>query len=139
VPCPDVFVQDVPSAVRRRGLEFADFLDPRRAAVLDDAHCVRLNHEAFFFADAESRDRFVAEPLRWCGLLTDPVTKRRFRPGASSESVEHAGVTYWFEMACDADVFAKDPEMYRLFRWVMEPKAGAAAAPSEPAERKPDA
>jgi len=126
VPCPDVLVQDVPAAVCRRGLSFSDFLDPRRPAVIDDEHCVRLNHEAWFFEDTESRDRFLAEPLRWCGLLTDPVTKRRFRPCESSVSVEHAGVRYWFEMACDAEVFKADPEMYRLFRWVMEPEAGSA-------------
>ena len=127
MPCPDVLVQDVPAAVRRRGLSFSDFLDPRRPAVLDEDHCVRLNHEAWFFADTESRDRFLAEPLRWCGLLTDPVTKRRFRPSASSASVEYAGVTYWFEMACDVAVFEADPEMYRLFRWVMEPEGGSAS------------
>ena len=121
-------MQDVPTAVRRRGLSFADFLDPRRAAVLDDEHCVRLNHEAWFFADAESRDRFAEDPLRWCGLLTDPVTKRRFRPCSNSASLRYDGVTYWFEEASDAEIFEADPEMYRFFRWVMEPE-GPAAAP----------
>jgi YHS domain-containing protein len=124
-------VQDVPAAVVRRGLSFQDYLDVGRPAVLDAEHCVRLNYEAFFFADATTRERFLAEPRAYCGLLTDPVSKRRFRPCASSEQAEHAGVTYWFEEPANRARFEADPEMFRLPRWVMPPKGGSEA--SQPA------
>ena len=126
-------MQDVPAAVVRRGLSFQDYLDVSRPAVLDAAHCVRFNYEAFFFAGDETRARFLAEPLTYCGLLTDPVSKRRFRPCASSERVEHGGVTYWFEEAAHRAQFEMDPDMYRLPRWVMPKKPEGKAEPAGPA------
>jgi YHS domain-containing protein len=119
VPCPDVFVQDVPGAVRRKGLSFQDYFDPRLPAVLDDGHCVRLNYEAWFFADAAGRERFLANPLASCGLLTDPVSKLRFRPRADAASARHGEVTYYFESEEHRLLFEQDPERYRLPRWAM--------------------
>jgi YHS domain-containing protein len=119
VPCPDVFVQDVPAAVLRRGLVFQDYFDPRCAAVIDAEHCVRLNYEAWFFADAAGRERFLADPLAYCGILTDPVSKRRFRPAAGAPSAESGGVRFYFECAETREQFEQSPEMYRLPRWSM--------------------
>jgi YHS domain-containing protein len=119
VPCPDVFVQDVPSAVNRKGLIFQDYFDPARPAVLDAAHCVRLNYEAWFFADDAGRQRFLANPLASCGLLTDPVSKQRFRPAADAPSAECEGVTFYFENGANRDFFVGDPERYRLPHWKM--------------------
>jgi YHS domain-containing protein len=117
VPCPDVFVQDVPAALVRKGLTFQDYFDPRRPAVIDAEHCVRFNFEAWFFADAEGRARFLADPIAYCGLLTDPVSRKRFRPAAGSTPLAHGGVTWFFECGSTRETFARDPELYRLPDW----------------------
>ena len=50
MPCPDVFVQDVPAALLRKGLRLACYMDPTRTAMLDESHAVRVNYETYFFA-----------------------------------------------------------------------------------------
>jgi YHS domain-containing protein len=112
-------VQDVPAFLRERGLAFADYLDARKPAVIDAEHCVRLNWEAFFFGDAWERERFLSDPVTYCGLLTDPVSRRRFRPHADSPRSVHAAVTYFFETAESRDEFERDPDAYRLPGWKM--------------------
>ena len=119
MPCPDVLVQDVPAAVNRKGLSFQDYFDPARPAVLDARHCVRLNYEAWFFADDRSRDRFAADPLANCGLLTDPVSKQRFRPQRGAPLAHHGGVAFYFESDANRALFEQDPERYRLPHWQM--------------------
>jgi len=119
VPCPDVFVQDVPAFVVKKGLAFQDYLDGRRPAVLDAAHCVRLNWEAFFFGDLWERERFLSDPVTYCGLLTDPISRRRFRPRADSPRFPHDKVTYYFESEANRALFEEDPERFRLPGWTM--------------------
>ena len=119
MPCPDVFVQDVPEFVRKNGLEFQDFLDERHAAVIDAEHCVRLNYEAYFFGDPWSRERFLADPQLYCGLLTDPVSKRRFHPASDAHRLQHEGVSYYFEDEANRALFEAEPDRYRLPGWAM--------------------
>ena len=119
MPCPDVFVQDAPEYARRAGLNFRDYLDERQEALLDEEHCVRLNYEAFFFGDLWSRDRFLSDPWMYCGLLTDPVSRQRFRPSSSSPRARHEGVTYYFENEAQRTEFDADPEVFRLPGWKM--------------------
>lgn len=112
-------MQDVPTFVRATGLSFVDYLDERRPAVIDAEHCVRLNWEAFFFADAWERERFRSDPLLYCGLLTDPISRQRFRPRASSPRATHEGVTYFFESEDNRSAFEVAPERHRLPGWKM--------------------
>lgn len=101
------------------GRGFADYLDARKPAVLDAEHCVRLNWEAFLFGDAWESERFLSDPVTYCGLLTDPVSRQRFRPSADSPRSVHAGVTYFLQSAESRDEFERDPEAYRLPGWTM--------------------
>lgn len=119
MPCPDVFVQDVPTFVRKKELTFQDYLDRREAAVIDEEHCVRINYEAFFFGNQWTRDRFLSDPVKYCGLLTDPVSRQRFRPVESSPRARHEEVTYYFASEESRAVFKEDPEVYRLPGWKM--------------------
>jgi len=112
-------VQDVPYFARRMGLELPGYLDQTRPAVLDEAHSVRLNYEAFFFASEQNRARFLADPVAHCGLLTDPVSKRRFRPRPDSPRAEHLGVTYFFQSRRSRERFARRPDDFRLPGWSM--------------------
>ncbi len=112
-------MQDVPQFVARKEIPLRDFLDRREAAILDAEHCVRLNYEAYFFAGAWTRERFAADPVRYCGLLTDPVSRERFRPKEASPRARHEGVIYYFESAQNRDEFELDPETYRVPGWSM--------------------
>ena len=119
MPCPDVFVQDVPTLAKRAGIELMDFLDSRHPAQLDEEHSVFLNFEAYFFGDLWNRERFLSDPLRYCGLLTDPVSKRRFRPNEDSPRARHEQRTYYFEDESHKLRFEEDPQAYRLPGWKM--------------------
>ena len=119
MPCPDVFVQDVPEFIRRKKLTFTDYLDERQPAILDAEHCVRLNYEAFFFGDLWTRERFASDPWRYCGYLTDPVSRERFRPSEGSPRTRHEQVTYYFQSEDNREIFKEDPEVYRLPGWKM--------------------
>ena len=129
-------MQDFPTLLERYGLEIAGYFDVSRPAVLDERHHVRLGYEAFFFADRAGRDRFIARPLAYCGLLTDPVSKRRFRPTGSSPSARHDGVTFYFETRANRDRFEAMPESYQLPGYVMEP--GGRSAEGGPPAGEPD-
>lgn len=112
-------MQDVPAFVVKKGLTFDDYLDARKPAVLDAEHCVRLNWEAYFFGDLWEKERFLADPTVYCGLLTDPISRRRFRPTKDSPRFQHERVTYYFESESNRALFERDPEQFRLPGWKM--------------------
>ena len=60
---------------------------------------------------------FEEDPLRYCGLLTDPVTKERFRPTKAELSCEHEGVRFYFSSAESLARFRA--EAHALPGWVM--------------------
>ncbi len=107
-------MQDVDAYLVRRGIEIACFFDPLRRAVLDDRHQVRLNYEAFFFSETTMVEEFRADPVRFCGLLTDPVSKRRFRPKSSSPRIEFEGVAYYFETRETHERFRRRPHAHAV-------------------------
>jgi YHS domain-containing protein len=98
--------------MNRDNLRVPCIVDPTRVARIESESAVRLNWEVFFFCDDAARARFLRDPLRWCGALTDPVTLQRFVPEASSPREEHNGHAYYFASAKNRDVFASDPASY---------------------------
>ncbi len=80
--------------------------------MLDAAHEARVNHETYYFSSPAARARFVADPLRWCGRVTDPVSERRFRPTAASPRASWRGRPYYFGSAATRDRFLADPARY---------------------------
>jgi YHS domain-containing protein len=103
-------VQDPQIQLQELGLTIPDALDPRKAAVLDAAHRSFVNYETFFFADEADKRRFDADPTASCGVLTDPVTKQRFRPGSDSPHGEYQGRAYYFLTAESKAAFDKTPD-----------------------------
>ena len=96
----------------RDSLRVPCIVDPTRVARIESESAVRLNWELFFFCDDEARSRFVRDPLRWCGALTDPVTLRRFVPEATSPRAEHDGTVYYFTSVENRNVFTSKPAEY---------------------------
>lgn len=107
-------MQDVPGYVKRTGLQFACYMDPDRTAVIDGAFAARLNYETYFFADSAARETFRADPVQFCGMLTDPVTKQRFRPSDASPSYTHEKVLYLFESLDTYEAFVSMPNKHML-------------------------
>lgn len=85
---------------------------PERRAQLIPAMRVQLNHEIFYFSGAEARSRFLKDPTRFCGLLTDPVSAKRFKPTPKSPRLEWDGRTYYFQTVATRATFRKEPGKY---------------------------
>lgn len=107
-------MQDVPAALNRKQLSFSGYMDPTRPAIIDEAHSARVNYETFLFADTANEQLFSGDVVRFCGLLTDPISKQRFRPTVESPYTEHEGVLYYFESESGRDMFERAPEDHRL-------------------------
>lgn len=107
-------MQDPQIQLLELGLTVPDLLDPGKSAVLDIAHRSFVNYETFFFADEADKRRFDADPTVSCGILTDPVTKERFRPGSASPRTTFGGRTYVFFTAASKAAFERNPEAVAL-------------------------
>ena len=107
-------MQDPQIQLLELGLAIPDALDPKESAVLDAAHRSFVNYETFFFADEADRRRFDADPSASCGILTDPVTKERFRPGIASPRTTFSSRAYYFLNEANKVAFEKNPEAVAL-------------------------
>jgi YHS domain-containing protein len=107
-----VFVQDPQIQLLDLGIPIQDAVDPSRPAVLDPGHRSFVDYETYFFADEADKRRFDADPSASCGILTDPVSKLRFRPGSNSPRMQFAGRTYIFFNEANKATFEKAPEAF---------------------------
>ena len=105
-----------------------------KLAALDPAHRAFVNHEVFFFSSRSLRKLFLGDPLRWAGVLTDPVSGLRFQPDRAAPKASYAGRDYYFSSAETEATFRSDPAMYQDAKRAM-PKA--AASQEEPASSAP--
>ena len=121
-------MRDPETYLTARGIALLDHLDAKKSAQVDSLHRVRLNYEFYFFADEEERAGFVRDPIAACGLLTDPVSRTRFRPTPQSPRTEHAGIPFYFESAANLHAFAAMPDSFLLPRPRMQPLAPAPPA-----------
>jgi len=121
-----VFGEDPAPYLEELGVELPGFLDPEASAVLDADHVAFVNWEAYFFSTPALRDEFLRLPERYCGLVTDPVSRERFRPDESSPRLDHGGRPYFFRSEETLATFRESPEMYALPRHeMMEPAPDA--------------
>jgi len=124
-------VQDPEIYLNELGIQVNDLFDPTRPAVLDAAHRSRVNFENFFFADTAGKARFDADPIAQAGVVTDPVSRQRFRPAPSSPRLLHDGRPYVFFSEESRAAFVASPEMYAEPDYKMLP----GATPEESGER----
>ncbi len=94
----------------------ADPVDPRRTASYDPKLRVFLNQEAYFFAGIDTKKRFLADPLRYSGLLTDPISQTRFKATPFSPKTTYKDHTFYFESKLTQRQFAVSPTDYALRR-----------------------
>jgi hypothetical protein len=84
-------------------------MDSTKLAVLDKEHSTRIGYETFFFADLDAKKKFDLNMARYCGAVTDPVTKQRFVPGDASPHMYSGACEFFFESDSTRRVFAMMP------------------------------
>ena len=65
------------------------------------------------FASAAEKDLFRKAPLRYAGLVTDPITMERFRPTASSPKTTYGGRLYYFSADSTRAQFLANPVLHQ--------------------------
>jgi YHS domain-containing protein len=105
-----VFVQDPQIFLNQLGVELACAVSDDRAAVIDESHRRQINWEVYFLSGDDAATTFDANPLQYCGLVTDPVSKTRFRPGDDSPRTVYQDRVYYFETAANLEQFNEMPE-----------------------------
>jgi len=97
-------------------------VDPQRETPIDAAHRIQVNQEFYYVADDAAKARFLDEPHRYTGQVTDPVTLKRFQPDASSPRRSFGGRLFYFESDETVARFDADPRTYGTPRTGMREK-----------------
>lgn len=93
------FVQGPEIWLKNLGLEVPCVVDKDKPALLDVEHRVFVNYETYFLSSDKAREKFLAEPWRYTGPVTDPSSRQRFVPDAHSLRLEHNGRIFFFRSA----------------------------------------
>ena len=93
-----------------------DPVDPTRIGSLDTLLQCRVNGEIYRFAGAATQARFRRDPVRWCGILRDPVSGERFFPDRFSPRLDTRESPYFFAGDSTRDAFRRSPERYAIHR-----------------------
>ena len=111
-PCPSVFAQDPERYLRELKVTLRCPVNPARRAIIDSSLRLKINQDIFFFSSRTAMKRFEKDPLRFCGKLTDPVTRGRFRPTSASPHVTFRGRMYFFAADSTLARFQSEPEKF---------------------------
>ena len=129
---PEIYLGEI-------GVPVNDLFDPSRPARVDVFHRSRVNYETYFFADTAGKARFDADPIAHAGVVTDPVSRQRFRPLPSSPRLLHDGRPYVFFSEESRAAFVAMPDMYAELNAKMLPAApGTEPAPGSDMEPAPE-
>ncbi len=93
-----------------------DPVDPRKLGSLDPRLHARVNGEIYRFSKLETRERFRRDPVRWCGVLRDPVSGVRFLPRRASPRLDYQDGPYFFASESTWTAFRGDSERYAIHR-----------------------
>ncbi len=105
-------MQDPERYLQAKGIELPCAVEAGRRARLEPGLRAYLNHEVYFFSDARALERFRKHPLRWCGRVTDPVSRARFKPTSRSPRTDYHGRPYFFESQLDLETFSAMPDSF---------------------------
>jgi len=114
--CPPVFTEDPAPFLEFLKIKVPDPVDPRRVASYDPKLRVFLNQETYFFAGPDTKKRFLADPLRYAGTLTDPVSQKPFTATQLSPHMKFKDRTFYFESDLTERQFALAPQNYATRR-----------------------
>lgn len=103
-------------------------MDSTRVAVIDSLHEIGIGYETFFFSSTDAMTKFSGNVVRYCGALTDPVTKIRFYPRNHSPHMYHNDREYYFQSDSTYSMFAMMPMDFANPAYQMLPKADSLKA-----------
>lgn len=89
-------------------------VEPGKAAKPDKNLTARVNYEVFMFSSTAARRKFDRDPLRYCGLLTDPVNQKRFHPTPQSPRTVFKERPYYFVSDSTFAVFHATPDSFAV-------------------------
>ncbi len=93
-----------------------DPVDPTRVGSLEPRLHARVNGEIYRFARLGTLERFRHDPVRWCGILRDPVCGLRFTPTRRSRRYDMPDGPYFFATDSSFAAFAADTAKYAIHR-----------------------
>jgi YHS domain-containing protein len=93
-----------------------DPVDTTAVASLAPRLRARVNGEIYRFAGAATLARFRRDPVRWCGILRDPVSGVRFIPRRGARRVDLGDGPYFFMTDSTWRVFRADTAAYAIHR-----------------------
>lgn len=117
---PEIFLNQL-------GVNLVCAMDPSKPAIIDATHRVSVGYETYFFADSSSMTKFLSDLSHYCGMLTDPVTLRRFRPNRQSPSTSYDDRMYFFSSDSTKQMFDMMSDMYAYPNLKMLAKDSTAA------------
>jgi YHS domain-containing protein len=109
-----VFVQDPESFLEELGVELDCAIVEGAQAILDVEHRAWVNHEVFFFSTGSQKEKFLQHPERFCGIVTDPVTREKFEPNKVSPRLDHDGRPYFFLSEGSLSRFEAAPDSFAI-------------------------
>jgi YHS domain-containing protein len=111
--CPGTFVQEPEKYLKEVGVRVPSLFKGGKPPVLDSSLRAQVNFEIYFFASAAEKKRFLADPSRYCGKVTDPITYERFRPTAASPKTTYGNRLYYFASDSTRAAFLADPVTHK--------------------------
>lgn len=93
-----------------------DPVDTTQLGSLDRRLHARVNGEIYRFSRPATMARFRRDPVRWCGILRDPVNGARFIPNRLSPRYPYWDSPYFFASESTYAAFKADPERYAIHR-----------------------
>ena len=117
-------MQDPETYLKTIGVAVKCIVDTEQDAILDAEHRTCIGFETYFFSSELAKRAFDSDILRYCGILTDPVTKARFRPTADSPRTEYGQRLFLFASDSCKATFELMPDMYSYPNYSMLPKPG---------------
>ncbi len=93
-----------------------DPVEPRQIGSLDRGLHARVNGEVYRFGSRTTLERFRRDPVRWCGILRDPVSGVRFLPDRTSSRHDTQESPYFFVTEATRGAFKKEPSRYEIHR-----------------------
>jgi len=94
-------------------------VNPGRPARIEKDLLRQVNWEAFYFSEPHAVERFDDDPRAYCKVLTDPVSRQRFRPGTDSPTAEFAGRRWYFLTDSTHAAFTATPDSFLVTRLPM--------------------
>ena len=87
-------------------------VQPGKKAIIDSSRRLKVNYEIYYFSSQAAMQRFKKDVLRFCGMLTDPITMARFKPTGRSPHAEYLGRTYFFSADSTHARFLERPDKF---------------------------